>query len=86
MDLFPWTGRVLREFLRIDISYHIISLLVCLFGRPSGIGKTKFQLILPVANQNVMKNLTGHEMHLEGPQVYQMNHQFNRFQNICDML
>ena len=34
---------------------------------------TRFQLILPVANHNVTKNLTGHRMHVAGPQIYQMN-------------
>ena len=28
----------------------------------------------------------GHRMHLEGPQMYQMNRQINSFQNVCDML
>ena len=48
--------------------------------------KKRFQLILPVANHNVKKNLTGHRMHVEGPQIYQMNCQINSFQNMCDML
>ena len=48
--------------------------------------KTWFQLILPVANHNVTKNLTGHSMHVEGPQIYQMNRQINSFQKKCDML
>ena len=47
---------------------------------------TRFQLILPVANHNVTKNLTGHRMHVEGPQIYQMNSQTNSFQNMCDIL
>ena len=46
----------------------------------------RFQLILPVANHNVTKNLTGHRMHVEGPQIYQMNCQINSFQNMCDTL
>ena len=47
---------------------------------------TRFQLILPVADHNVMKNLTGKKMHVEGPQIYQINRQTNSFQNISDML
>ena len=34
--------------------------------------RTRFQLILPVHYQNVTKNLTGHRMHVAGPQKYQM--------------
>ena len=34
--------------------------------------KTRFQLILPVHSQNVTKNLTGHRMHVAGPQTYQI--------------
>ena len=48
--------------------------------------KTWFQLILPVPNHNVTKNLRGHSMHIEGPQIYQMNRQNNSFQNMGDML
>ena len=48
--------------------------------------KTWFQLILPVPNHNVTKNLTDHRMHVECPQMYQMNRQINSFQNVCDML
>ena len=44
------------------------------------------QLILPVADHNVTKNLTGHRMHVEGPLKYQMNSQINSFQDACDML
>ena len=47
---------------------------------------TRFQLILPVADHNVMKNLTGKRMHVEGPQIFQINRQTNSFQNMCDML
>ena len=47
---------------------------------------TRFQLILPVDSHNVTKNLTGQRMHVEGPQIYQMNHQTNSFKNMCDML
>ena len=39
--------------------------------------RTRFQLILSVDSHNVTKNLTGHRMHVEGPQVYQMNRQTN---------
>ena len=46
----------------------------------------RIQLILLVANHNVTKNLTGHRMHVEGPQIYQMNRQTNSFLNMCDML
>ena len=47
---------------------------------------TGFQLILPVPNHNVTKDLMSHRMHVEDPQLYQMNRQINSFQNICDML
>ena len=47
---------------------------------------TRFQLILPVHSQNVTKNLTGHRMHVAGPQIYQINRQTNGFQNMCDVL
>ena len=46
---------------------------------------TRFQLILPVHSQNVTKNLTGHRMHVAGPQIYQINRQTNSFQNIYGM-
>ena len=32
------------------------------------------------------KNLMGHRMHEEGPQIYQINRHTNNFQNMCDML
>ena len=44
---------------------------------------TRFQLILPV---HVKKNLTGHRMHVKGPQIYQINRQTNSFQYMCEML
>ena len=44
------------------------------------------QLILPVHSQNVTKNLTAHRMHVAGPQIYQINHQTNSFQNMYGML
>ena len=44
---------------------------------------TWFQLILLAPNLMVTKNLT---LHVEGPQIYQMNRQINSFQNICDTL
>ena len=31
--------------------------------------KTRFQLILPVHSHNVTKNLTGHRMHVQDPQI-----------------
>ena len=34
---------------------------------------TRFQLILPVDSHNVTKNLTGRRMHVEGPQINQIN-------------
>ena len=30
---------------------------------------TRFQLMVPVLNHDVTKNLTGHRMHVEGPQI-----------------
>ena len=47
---------------------------------------TRFQQIQPVRNHKVTKNLTGHRMHVESTQIYQMNRQINSFQNMCDML
>ena len=47
---------------------------------------TWFLLLLPVPKHKVTKNLAGHRIHLEGPQIYQMNCQINSFQNMCDML
>ena len=47
---------------------------------------TRFQLILPIQSQNVTKNRTDHRMHVEGPQIYQINRQTNSFQNMYDML
>ena len=46
---------------------------------------TRFQLILPVDSHNVTKNLTGHKMHIEGPQTYHINRQTNSFQNMYGM-
>ena len=40
------------------------------------------QLILPVQSQNVTKNRTDHRMHVEGPQICQIIHWNNSFQNI----
>ena len=40
-------------------------------------------VILPVGNHNVTKNLTGHRMHIEGPQIYQIFHfEIRRFLGI----
>ena len=47
---------------------------------------TRFQLILPVPDHDVTKNMTGLRSHVEGPQMYQINSQTNSFQNMCDML
>ena len=44
---------------------------------------TRGQLMMQVPNHNVTKNLTGHRMHVEGPQIYEMNRQTNNFQNMC---
>ena len=43
---------------------------------------TRFQLILPLPNHDVTKNLTDHRMHVEGPQIFQINRQINSFQNM----
>ena len=43
------------------------SLLLKFHGFIEYFGKTRFQLILPVANHNVTKNLTGHRLHVAGP-------------------
>ena len=56
------------------------------FSRQKSSHTTRSQLILPVPNHNVTKNLTDHRMHVECPQMYQMNRQINSFQNVCDML
>ena len=47
---------------------------------------TRFQVILPVGNHNVTKNLTGQRMHVAGSEIYQMNRHINSFQNMCDIL
>ena len=62
--------------------WSIGSHLLC-FSMPS-CRMTRFQLILPVRNHDVTKNLAGHLMHVEGPQICQMNRQINSFQNMCD--
>ena len=46
----------------------------------------RFQLILPVDSHNVTKNLTGHRMHVAGPQICQFYHWNNNFQNMYGML
>ena len=50
------------------------------------LNKTRFQLMVPVPNHNVTKNLTGHRMHIEGPEISLINRQINSFQNMYDML
>ena len=84
-----------RPLLSLRASFHLLlpftrfphfllsyfSILVFLFSL-----KTRFQLILTVQNHYVTKNLTDHRMHIEGPQLHQMNRQINSFQNMCDML
>ena len=62
--------------------WSIGSHLLC-FSMPS-CRMTRFKLILPVRNHDVTKNLAGHRMHVEGPQICQMNRQINSFQNMCD--
>ena len=47
--------------------------------------KTRFLLILPVDSQNVTQNRTGHRMHVEGPQICQINRWNNSFQNMYGM-
>ena len=47
---------------------------------------TRFQLILPVDSQNVTKNLTGHRMPVAGPQICQINHWNNSFENMYGMI
>ena len=47
---------------------------------------TRFQLILPVDSHNVTKNLTGHKMHIAGPQICQINRCNNSFQNMYGVL
>ena len=44
---------------------------------------TRFQLILPVDSQNVIK---GHRMHVGGPKICQINHWNNSFQSVYGML
>ena len=41
---------------------------------------TRFQLILPVDSHNITKDLTGHRMHVAGPQICQINRWNNNFQ------
>ena len=45
---------------------------------------TRCQLIPPVDFQNVTKNLTGHRMHVAGPQICQNNRWNNSFQNMYE--
>ena len=47
--------------------------------------KTRFQLILPVGSQNVTKNRTDHRMHVDGPQICQINRWNNSVQNVYGM-
>ena len=46
----------------------------------------RFQLILLFPDHDVTNNLTGHKMHVKGPQIYQMNRQTNSFQNVYYVL
>ena len=47
--------------------------------------RTRFQLILPVDSQNLTKNRRDHRMHVEGPQICQINRWNNSFQNMYGM-
>ena len=47
---------------------------------------SRFQLMVPLPNHDVIKNLTGHRIHEEGPQIFYINHQINSLQNMYDML
>ena len=47
--------------------------------------RTRCQLTLPVQSQNVTKNRTDHRMHVEGPQICQINRWNNSFQNMYGM-
>ena len=42
--------------------------------------------MVSVSNHDVRKTLTDHRMHVEVPQIYQMNCQTNSFRNMCDTL
>ena len=44
---------------------------------------TRFLIMLPAHSQNIEKNLSGH---VAGPQICQINHQTNSFQNMYGML
>ena len=46
---------------------------------------TRFQLILPIDSQNITKNRTDHRMHVEGPQICQINRWNNNYQNMNGM-
>ena len=46
---------------------------------------TRFQLILPVDSHNATKNRTDHRMHVEGPQICQIDRWNNSFQNVYGM-
>ena len=37
--------------------------------RRPNISKTRFKLMVPLPNHDVTKNMTGHRMHVEGPQI-----------------
>ena len=43
---------------------------------------TRFQLILPVDSHNATKNRTDHRMHVEGPQICQVNRWNKSLQNM----
>ena len=47
---------------------------------------TRFQPILSLDYHDVTKKLTGHRMHVAGPQICQSNRWNNSFQNMYDML
>ena len=49
------------------------------------INMTGFQLILPIDSQNITKNRTDHRMHVEGPQICQINRWNNNYQNMNGM-
>ena len=48
-------------------------------GQLKILNMTRFQLILPVDSHDVTKNMTGHRMHVEAPQIYQMIRHINSF-------
>ena len=77
--IFPFEGAVYVFDIMINLPNHLKYDGIVLVGYQCWQEKqmTRFQLILPVADHNVTKNLTGHRMHIAGSQIYQIKCQTN---------